>query len=624
MKRRFLILTSILACTMTSQAQFNLLNNAVQLNDNTWRLTSASLSQKGQMWHEDPIDLKQDFEIHFRINLGTSVTGGDGVTFTMQTSCLSEGGHASAMGVVGIEPAVSLEFDTYFNSSKNDPDASHIALFKNGDNFHGSENQLSNDVGSNNVSVNNMENGVWRDVIVTWTAATQTFAMNYSGFDLLSHSSDLINNVFDGSSAVYWGFTGSTGGSVNVQRVQMIEYPDNQLTLANATICPGDSVQSGFILDGTYTWQGEGISDPSAPQPWFSPEEDTEYLLSFEDSCGNISNYSFTVFVEPAPQTTISVPEDPIICAGSTTEISADLTPGQSIQWFVDGEPIADAENSIFQAASAGEYFALVSNDAGCESVTNSIDLELVQPPNAELAIDSDQACPGVEVTLTADLEVGETAVWLLNDNVLDGVSGDSHTTETPGEYTILVTNFEGCSNLSDPVSFSHYDLPNTSEISGNVEVLCDEQDEVYEVEPTPGSEYNWTVPEGAEIVSGQSTHSITVDFNENFGIISVTETNEFGCPGETVNLEVSCLTVSISENELPSIRVYPNPARDVIQFGKDVNGHHLIISDMKGKMVLSQTVKSNQANISQLANGMYLGSIQNENQQFYFRILKQ
>lgn len=624
MKRLSSIVTLVLGCSLFGNAQFTLLNNAVQLNENTWRLTDATLSQKGQMWHEDPIDLKQDFEIHFRINMGTNITGGDGVTFTLHTSCLSAGGHASAMGVVGIEPSVSLEFDTYFNSSKNDPNASHIALFKNGDNFHGSENQLSNGVGSNNVSVNNMENGVWRDVIVTWTASTQTFAMNYSGFDLLSHSSDIINNVFNGNSAVYWGFTGSTGGSVNVQRVQMMEYPENVLTLADQTICPGDSVQNGFLLNGTYSWQGAGISDPSASHPWFFADEDTEYLLTFEDSCGNVSEYAFNLFVEPAPQSAISTPGENVICAGSSTTLSAESGINDDLQWYLNGEPIQDANANSFEATEPGEYYAVVVNQAGCESISNSIDLELVQPPVAELNIESAQACPGFDITLSTELEFDETVVWLLNGEVIEGETDNFYTTDTPGEYSISVTNFEECTTLSEPVTFSHYETPNTSEISGNIELLCDAQGEMYSVETTPGSTYDWSVPSGAEIVDGEGTDIITIDFNGNFGLISVIETNEFGCEGEVVNLEVSCLTVSVSELQFQSIEVFPNPARNVIWFGKDVTEYRLSIADINGKIIMNERLENNQADLSVLARGMYVGTISNQSEHFYFKILKQ
>lgn len=464
MNRFILVIATVLACTLPGNAQFTLLNDAVQLDDNTWRLTQASQSQKGQMWHEDPIDLSQDFEIHFRINLGTSLTGGDGVTFTLQTSCLSAGGHASAMGVVGIEPSVLLEFDSYFNSSKNDPDASHIALFKNGDNFHGSENQLSNDVGSNNVSVNNMENGVWRDVIVTWTAATQTFAMNYSGFDLLAHSSDLINTVFDGNTAVYWGFTGSTGGSVNVQRVQVIEYPDNPLTLADQTICPGGSVQNGFLLNGTYSWQGEGVSDPSVPRPWFSPEEDTEYLLSFEDSCGNLSSYKFNVSIADTVQTSV---------------------------------------------------------------------------------------------------------------------------------------------------------------INGNTEVFCDASNESYSVSGFAGSTYEWSVPEGAEILSGVGTDSIIVDFNESFGTISVVEISSEGCIGEPQSTLVTCLITSLPIYESNWVPVFPNPTSSVIRLSGQFINAPFQITDLSGRIVYRGVLRNSDIDVARLSSGTYFGTVDREGQVHRFKFIK-
>lgn len=391
MNRLVLIFLFGLLTASAASAQFVLLNDVQTINDSTWLVTSSAISQKGQMWHEQMIDLRKDFSVKFRMNFGTSVTGADGMTFTLQTSCLSEGGHASAMGVAGISPSLILEFDTYFNSSRNDPNANHIALFKNGDNNHGSENQLPNIVGSNNVTVNNMEDGVWRTVLVTWDAENQTFAMNYSGFDLLSYTGDIVNDIFDGNPIVYWGFTGATGGSTNEHRVQILEYPENEIVIEDEIICLGDSVQVGFEAGGSFAWTGDAISDAEIGKPYLFPIENTMYTLQHMDSCGTVSNYVFEVGVADVVQTSPIAGDTELFCDTDSSGYSVTGLPGSTYTWSAPegAEIIAGAgTDSIIVDfnGSFGEITVTETSASGCVGEPQSLSVSCLVTGVAEKA----------------------------------------------------------------------------------------------------------------------------------------------------------------------------------------------------------------------------------------------
>ena len=86
----------------------------------------------------------------------------------------------------------------------------------------------------------------------------------------------------------------------------------------------------------------------------------------------------------------------------------------------------------------------------------------------------------------------------------------------------------------------------------------CDTESEIYSVALTTGSTYLWNVPAGATILSGQGTNSVTVDFDGNFGIVSVVETNSNGCEGLPVEVNVAC-NLSTTDFEALAIHVFPN-----------------------------------------------------------------
>ncbi|MBC7865332.1 MAG: PKD domain-containing protein [Bacteroidia bacterium] len=70
---------------------------------------------------------------------------------------------------------------------------------------------------------------------------------------------------------------------------------------------------------------------------------------------------------------------------------------------------------------------------------------------------------------------------------------------------------------------------PATGAISGTTPVCPNAINIVYTVNNTAGSTYNWSVPAGATIASGQGTNSIFVNWGTTGGNISVTETNSCG-----------------------------------------------------------------------------------------------
>jgi len=84
---------------------------------------------------------------------------------------------------------------------------------------------------------------------------------------------------------------------------------------------------------------------------------------------------------------------------------------------------------------------------------------------------------------------------------------------------------------------------PVTSAITGISNPLCEADNVIYSVEPTTGSSYMWTVPSGSTILTGGTgpdNHTISVRFATTSGPVSVTETNQHGCIGDPVGLNIS------------------------------------------------------------------------------------
>ena len=139
--------------------------------------------------------------------------------------------------------------------------------------------------------------------------------------------------------------------------------------------------------------------------------------------------------------------------------------------------------------------------------------------------------CPGPIPTgiVNATICPGETFVYfgsLYDENNLSGTEMLSTPLGCDSLVTVNVTVDQNCCD------------PQTSAISGPSSLCENATGNVFSVVSTPGSTYDWNVPAGASITSGQGTNSITVDFGTSGGQISVVESLQCG-DGPTVTFDV-------------------------------------------------------------------------------------
>jgi hypothetical protein len=120
----------------------------------------------------------------------------------------------------------------------------------------------------------------------------------------------------------------------------------------------------------------------------------------------------------------------------------------------------------------------------------------------------------------------------------------------SPGEVTVATVNDCGTSTPSS-MSVSVLQVPGQpGPISGNIDVCENEEGVSYAIDDVTGAtDYQWSVPAGAVIISGQGSTSITVDYGESEGLISVTAGTMCGTS--------TARTLEVSMNSVPD---RPNP----------------------------------------------------------------
>ncbi|WP_262152608.1 L-type lectin-domain containing protein [Chryseobacterium foetidum] len=225
---------------------FKLGGTATQVNTKQVQLTPALNTQAGQMWSYGKVDFAKSFTISYEANFGSSDSGADGIATVFHNSPAgvdAVGGAGGGVGALGIANGIVLEVDTYDNGTA----VGDIA------NDHGQIWVSSNQAGAGLLTtardLGNVEDGVWRTVVITWDFPTKRLQYTVGGILAGSHvfpASNPITSYFGNVSNVYFGYTASTGGAVNQQSVRYTDFC-SQLPIELDT--DGDGIANHLDVD---------------------------------------------------------------------------------------------------------------------------------------------------------------------------------------------------------------------------------------------------------------------------------------------------------------------------------------------------------------------------------------
>ena len=211
---------------------------------------------------------------------------------------------------------------------------------------------------------------------------------------------------------------------------------------------------------------------------------------------------------------------------------------------------------STITANLPGNYFLSVIDENGCSASSDTISIYLNQFAFNVNAIGTDSICqPSGQVTLDAGTGYF-SYLWS------SGGNSQQTTVNAAGNYTVSVTDMNGCPGVSNP--FTVHNVVLTSTITGQSNVMQNNV-ENYSVIQNLTSTYNWSVAAGI-LQTGLGTNSVDVLWNTpGQGNIYVIETDANGCIGDTINLTVTIFqSTGITETQSQKISIYPNPSRDI------------------------------------------------------------
>lgn len=349
--------------------------------------------------------------------------------------------------------------------------------------------------------------------------------------------------------------------------------PSNPVKCAND---PAITIQA--LLSGGSNWEWRdpsGTVISTTDQVTVNPATTTTYSVFAQDGNGCSGTQTITVQVNPNPSQPVYASGNLTPCQNTTGNYSVQFVPNVNFTWTMlsPGGPTITQFPGLSQTdpvtwnVPPGNYQIGVTPELnGCQGDQLVLDIEVLGPPTGGGPINGDdEVCTQETATYSVPAiplvnqyswfirSVGppqgpltQNPALLLSPNNTGpapaGVSMDILWDVTPGDYEVVLIPSNICAQGA-PIVFpvTVVGPPSQPILSAADRPVCPGDTGAYEVIDL-GFDYDWSLVGGGNIISGQGTSLIEIewDANANFGNynISVTPTDR-GCVGQTLTIGV-------------------------------------------------------------------------------------
>lgn len=497
---------TVVLSPVTSFPQYAVIGDAIRDSCNCYTLTTASQYQTGAVWQQTPINLNNSFDFSFKVFLGcTDSIGADGIAFVLQQSDTAIGIGGEGLGFGAISPSVEVSLDNYQNTdSTADPWYDHITIQENGVFSHFEEATAPIPILPDS---SNVEDCAWHTFRIKWDAVTHTLSGYFDGLFRVSKNIDLVPMIFGNNPAVYWGFTGTTGYYVNIQKFCTPLRSGFSSNMVNDTLCTGTPVilkdsSESFTTIKSYFWDfGDGITstetDPSSHNYAQPGNYEIKHTITAADNC--VSDvYTKTIAVGDQPVVSFQV-FDSCQVELPRLEVDTALKAGSIDQWKweLNNTPFSNEEKPDISKLAPGDYTMTVTaaSNFGCVSDLYTKDFTIQASPLVTFA--ANDGCVNAPVLFTPQQTDNYTTIknwyWDFGDKLTSDQKDIDHIYTDSGNYPVRVTATatNGCIG-----SFSNDIFINSVNANaGNDTAVVVNTN--FQLNGSGGSIYTWSPPTG-------------------------------------------------------------------------------------------------------------------------------
>jgi hypothetical protein len=372
---------------------------------------------------------------------------------------------------------------------------------------------------------------------------------------------------------------------------------------SNSPICAGQTINlnTPAVAGMSYSWTGPNSFTSTSQNPSIPGATSAMAgvynvrLTNIATGCVSAVGSTPAVTITPLPANP-TVGGDIVICEGNTLNLTSPTT-GMSYNWTGPNGFASGQQNPVIPAATpaaSGIYTLSISDPiTGCVAAATASQKATVNPKPATPTATYIPACVGNDLKLNASTVTGASYYWT-GPNGFTSLYQNPFVTKTTaannGVYSVEAT-VNGCKSDKGQVGVALYPLP-TPVVTINDKELSTTQ--IY-------ATYQWYVR--GRIIPGATSQTLTATEVGGYTVV-VTDIN--GCSG--TSFYVVYLGVDNQQMEAPQIKIYPNPATNIVYIDANVEVN-VSLRDITGRIIKVQE-HAKSIDLGNIASGVYMISV--------------
>ncbi|MBI5646950.1 MAG: hypothetical protein HY962_08445 [Ignavibacteriae bacterium] len=293
----------------------------------------------------------------------------------------------------------------------------------------------------------------------------------------------------------------------------------------------------------TYLWQRNRLTIAGATSINFVATMSGAYrvVVTGPGGCTDTSD-EITITVFPKPRVTASAAGPTVFCEPGSVVLNASAAGTVRFEWWMNGSPLPGETTASYTARQSGTYRVVAVDGNGCADTSAAIVVRV--NPRAGAAIDPPgptSFCLGGSLLLNATNKPGYSYIWQRDGTMIGSAAGPAYRVTQPGNYRVIITTPEGCTDTSAYTVVTVNPLPD-QRIEGKTSV-CPNSIASYFISDASGYEFEWSAENGI-ILAGRTSSRTDVRWPApGTGRVRVRITNTAtGCARDTM-LDVSITT---------------------------------------------------------------------------------
>jgi uncharacterized protein YjdB len=423
-----------------------------------------------------------------------------------------------------------------------------------------------------------------------WANSNNTVAtVNVSG---------AVNAIAAGSTTLSYTVTGTAGCTATATLAITVSTPPTVSAITGpTTVCAGSSITLADTTTGG-VWSSSDttmvtVSATGVVAARAAGTPTISYTVTNASGCSASATVSITINAAPATPT---ISGATTICIGSSVSLTGSAAGGT---WVSSDSAVATISSAgVATAVGAGSSTVsyTVTNAAGC-SATGIATLTTGVAPTGTIANPPSVTLCSGPVTLSVTATGASSYQWYRGGVAVAGATNSSYTTDTAGAYTVQISN-GGCSVTISGVNVQQAPAPIINRGAGTT------------LYTGSFASYQWYINGVAISGATGATYNATTG-----GSYTVEVTDANGCS----RLSAAYVLTSgggsaVNTVAAVDIKWYPNPTTSVLHIAAPMSVNIAVISP-DGKLLLQEN-NATEVNVSNLAPGIYLLRIYDQNNQ--------